>query len=215
MTTRALDWQRNDIQSARRSARLAWSVAGVAGLTAAAAVFAVAMLTPLKRVDPFVIQVDRSTGQTSIVPGLTGRNPISYDISVKRYFIAQYIKDREGWVPLAENEMIHAVDLMSAEEERGRYDGSFSPTNPTSPLIVFKDTPMASINIRSISFLNQNVAEVHYSRTVYGHNAEAMVSRYVAVMTFAITNRPAMESDLTLNPIGFSVSTYQSTPEVQ
>ena len=209
----ALDWQRSDILRAKRSVRLAWSVAGVASLLAIVSVGAVASLAPLKRVEPFVIQVDRSTGQTAIVPGLRGINPMSYDVSVKRYFISQYVKQREGWVPLAENEMYHAVELMSGDEEKKRWAEFFSRSNPASPQNFFKNTPMASIGIRSISFINDDVAEVHYARTIYSHSAQPLVSNYVATLTFTITNRPQLERDLNLDPIGFTVSNYQTSPE--
>lgn len=210
----ALDWQRNDVMRAKRSARLAWMVAGVAGLLAIVSVGAVASLAPLKRVEPFVVQVDRATGQTTIVPGLRGVNPMTYDVTVRRYFISQYVKNREGWVPFAESEMVHAVALMSGDEEKKRFNDFFSRSNPASPQQIFKDTPMASIDIHSISFINDNVAEVHYSRAAYSHVGAPLVSRYVATMTFKITNRPQLERDLNVNPIGFTVSNYQSTPEV-
>jgi type IV secretion system protein VirB8 len=210
----ALDWQRNDLLRAKRSVRLAWSIAGVAGLLAIVSVGAVAALAPLKRVVPFVVQVDKATGQTAIVPGLSGANPMSYDVSVKRYFLSQYVKDREGWTPLAENELIHAVMLMSGDEERARFTQFFSRSNPASPQLLFKDTPMASVEIRSISFINENVAEVHYARTVYSHIGDPLVSNYVATLTFSITNRPQLERDLNVDPIGFTVTNYQTSPEV-
>jgi type IV secretion system protein VirB8 len=209
----ALDWQRNDLQRAKRSVRLAWSVAALSGLLAIVSVGAVAALTPLKRVEPFVIEVDKATGQTSVVPGLHGTNPMTYDVSVKRYFLSRYVKDREGWIPLAENELIHAVLLMSGDEEKRRFTEFFSRTNPVSPQLVFKDTPMVSVAIRSISFLNDNVAEVRYSRTVYSHVGQPLVSNYVATLTFTITNRPQLERDLAVDPIGFTVSNYQTSPE--
>lgn len=210
----ALDWQRSDVQRAKRSVRLAWSVAGIASLLSIVSVGAVAALAPLKRVVPFVVEVDKATGQTALVPGLTGPNPMSYDASVKRYFLSQYVKDREGWIPLAENELIHAVLLMSGDEEKQRFTQYFSRSNPASPQLVFKDTPMASVQIRSISFINENVAEVHYARTVYSHIGDPLVSNYVATLTFTITNRPQLERDLNVDPIGFSVTNYQTSPEV-
>jgi type IV secretion system protein VirB8 len=210
----ALDWQRSDVQRAKRSVRIAWGVASVASLLAMVSVGAVAALAPLKRVVPFVIEVDKATGQTSVVPGLIGTNPMNYDISVKRYFLSQYVKDREGWVPLAENELIHAVLLMSGDEEKQRFSQYFSRSNPASPQIVFKVTPMASVQVRSISFINENVAEVHYARTVYSHVGDPLVSNYVATLTFTITNRPQLERDLNVDPIGFSVTNYQTSPEV-
>jgi len=210
----ALDWQRSELQSAKRSIRLAWTIAGIASLLATVSVGAVAALTPLKRVEAFVIQVDKATGQTTVVPALHGSNPMSYDASVKRYFLSKYVKDREGWIPLAENELIHSVLLMSGDEEKRRFSDYFSRSNPASPQLVFKDTPMASVGIRAISFINENVAEVHYARTVYSHVGQPLVSNYVATLTFTITNRPQLERDLNVNPIGFTVSNYQTSPEV-
>jgi type IV secretion system protein VirB8 len=210
----ALDWQRSDLQRAKRSVRFAWSVAGIASLLSIVSVGAVAALAPLKRVVPFVVEVDKVTGQTSLVPGLTGANPMSYDASVKRYFLSQYVKDREGWLPLAENELIHAVLLMSGDEEKRRFTEFFGRSNPASPQLVFRDTPMASVQIRSISFINENVAEVHYARTVFSHIGDPLVSNYVATLTFTIANRPQLERDLNVDPIGFSVTNYQTSPEV-
>ena len=82
------DWQRNDILRAKWSARVAWMMAVVMAVVAAVAVFALAMLAPLKKVEPYVIQVDRSTGETHILRAMSGSNPIKYDESLKRHLIA-------------------------------------------------------------------------------------------------------------------------------
>src|SRR5690606_17552395 len=61
-----------------RSARIAWSVAIVAGVLAGVSIFAVAGLTPLKTVEPFVVRVDNSTGIVDVVSALTS-TPGTYD----------------------------------------------------------------------------------------------------------------------------------------
>ena len=48
----ATSWDADRLAAARRSAQLAWGVAGLAGLLATAAVVALAALTPLKSVEP-------------------------------------------------------------------------------------------------------------------------------------------------------------------
>ena len=209
-----LSWQANDVLRAKWSARLAWTVAGVAGLLAVAGVAAVAMLAPLKKVTPYVIQVDKSTGQTNILTAMTDAKSVTYDESLKRFFIATYVKDREGWVPLAENEINHAVRLLSSEDERKRWDQYFSIVNPMSPQKQFEVSPMVNIEIKSISFVNEHVAQVRYQRTIFSHSAAPVVSNWNAVVTFDITNKPTLEADLNINPIGFQVGTYQTNPEV-
>src|SRR3546814_2704234 len=59
----AASWERDKLAAAERSKKLAWVVAGVAGALATAGVVAVAALTPLKTVEPYVITVDRNTGE--------------------------------------------------------------------------------------------------------------------------------------------------------
>ena len=63
----AKSWDADRLRAAERSRRLAWTLAGVAGLVAATAVFAVAALTPLKTVEPFVVRVDRATGAVEVM----------------------------------------------------------------------------------------------------------------------------------------------------
>ncbi|MDE2562814.1 MAG: type IV secretion system protein [Sphingomonadales bacterium] len=209
----ARDWERNDILRAKWSARFAWILAVVMGLLAIAAVGALAMLVPLKQVVPYVIQVDRTTGQTRVVNAMTGKNPVSYDESLKRHMIAQYVESREGWVPLAENEMIHTVELMSADEEAHRFDIWFRKTNPQSPQIRFANVPFVKVEIRAISFINPSVAQVRYDQTVYQHTGPAEVGRYIATLTFRITSKPPLDADLQIDPVGFEVTNYQTSPE--
>ena len=68
---------------------------GLAGSLAAgwicalAATVALALLLPLKRVDPFVIRVDNTTGIVDVVPVYTGQGPL--DETVTRYFLTHYV----------------------------------------------------------------------------------------------------------------------------
>ncbi len=213
LTAAGRDWQRNDILRAKWSARFAWGLAIVMTLVALVAIGAVAMLAPLKKVVPYVIQVDRATGQTQLITAMSGQNPATYDASLKRHLIAQYVSNREGWVPLAENEMVHAVNLMSSSEESTRFNQWFASTNPASPQKAFADVPFVKIEIRSISFINDSVAQVRYTQTVYQHAGQASVGRYIATLTFRITNKPPLDADLQINPVGFEVTNYQTSPE--
>lgn len=213
LTAAGRDWQRNDILRAKWSARFAWTLAILMTVMALAAVGAVAMLAPLKKVVPYVIQVDRSTGETKVVAAMSGTNPVTFDDSLKRHMLAQYVTNREGWIPLAENEMVHTVNLMSSTEEAQRYNQWFNIVNPQSPQKVFADVPFVKIEIRSISFINASVAQVRYTQTVFAHTGPAQVGRYIATLTFKITDKPPLDADLQINPVGFQVSNYQTSPE--
>jgi len=89
----ARGWDFDRVQAERRSARRAWVIAAVATTVALAAVVAVAALTPMKSVEPFVIRVDNATGVVDVVPVLKGKSAESE--AVTRYLIPQYVIDRE------------------------------------------------------------------------------------------------------------------------
>ena len=68
--TEARRWDQDRLASALRSRRLAWSAAAVATGLAVIATGAVAMLTPLKSTEPFVIRVDQTTGAVDVMLSL-------------------------------------------------------------------------------------------------------------------------------------------------
>src|SRR3546814_9747580 len=80
----AASWDHDRLIAANRSKRLAWIIAGMAGSLAVTAVAAVAMLTPLKTVAPYVITVDKATGASEIAAPLTGDRQITYHEAVDR-----------------------------------------------------------------------------------------------------------------------------------
>src|SRR5260370_42478992 len=54
----AASWDKDRAQMQRRSARIAWVVAGAGWISTLAGAMALMILMPLKRVEPFVIRVD-------------------------------------------------------------------------------------------------------------------------------------------------------------
>src|SRR3546814_2103001 len=92
----AASWDRDRLLAANRSKRLAWIVAGVASGLAITGVAAVAMLTPLKTVAPYVITVDKATGASEITASMSGNRAITYNEAVAKYFLADYVRNREG-----------------------------------------------------------------------------------------------------------------------
>jgi type IV secretion system protein VirB8 len=85
----AESWDADRAAQFRRSARTAWWVAGAGWLCAVASAMALTILMPLKRVDPFVVRVDNSTGIVDVVPVYTGQ--ATPDEAVTRYFLTHYL----------------------------------------------------------------------------------------------------------------------------
>jgi type IV secretion system protein VirB8 len=85
----AASWDADRLAQALRSARRAWQVAAAGWGCAVASALALALLMPLKRVDPFVVRVDRSTGIVDVVPLYDAH--AGHEQSVTRYFLTHYI----------------------------------------------------------------------------------------------------------------------------
>jgi type IV secretion system protein VirB8 len=206
-------WEHDRTRAAVASKRLAWGVAAgscVLNIVLGGALF---MLAPLKTVVPYVIRVDKTTGETEIVTALKGPQPRTYDDAVNRYFIAQYVRLREGWLNDAARENAYTVMLMSEQLESSRYLAGVESNNKNAPSNIYGDKGFVSIAIRTISFLSPTVAQVRYTKIItIGQNAP-VAQNWNAIITFKYTTAPEHEKDRNINPLGFQVVNYRSDPE--
>ena len=210
----ARSWEHDRVREALRSRTLAWWAAGAAAVVATVALGAVAALAPLKTVVPYVIKVDRSTGQTEIVTALKGPGPRTYEDAVSRYFLAQYVRYREGWLPQAARENAYSVTVMSVPSEQQRYMGVMSASNKTSPQVVIGDGGFVSVGIRSISFLSPTVAQVRFTKVSTVGQSGSTAANWVATISFQYSSAPELERDRMIDPLGFQVVNYRADPEV-
>lgn len=209
----ARTWDHDRLAAAYRSRRLAWIVAGVAGALACASVAAIAALTPLKTVEPYVVRVDRTTGAVDILRGLSGPQPMTYDEAVTKSFLASYVRARESWLPQAAEANFRQVSIMSTPDEQQRWALAFRPTNPSSPQVAYGPAADVQVAIRAITFVAPGVANVRFHRAVR-RGAQLEESDWIATAAFAYTKAPMGEADRLRNPLGFQVSTYRADPEV-
>lgn len=207
-------WDQDRLASALRSRRLAWTVAATAGALAITATVAVVGLTPLKSVEPFVIRVDQATGAVDLARGLSEETePVRYEEAVSKYFLAQYVRAREGYLETAAEESFRLVSILSGPTEQRRWADLFRGTNPASPQNLYGEKADASVSIRAVGFINAEVANVRYRRTVR-RAQQVEESDWIATIGFAYTRAPMTETDRLLNPLGFQVLSYRSDPEV-
>lgn len=161
----ARSWETDRLHRAERSRTLAWMGAGMGWALALAAVVAVAGLTPLKRTELRVVRVDNSTGIVDVITELPDAKS-SYGEAVAKYFAQLYIRYREGYSrELAEEYYTH-VGLLSGGAEQRRYFEAFNPKNPQSPLNVYGTTARVRTQVKSVSFIKEDVALVRYVKEV-------------------------------------------------
>ncbi len=208
----ARSWETNRVMNLVKSEKRAWWVAGGFGVTAVAAVIAVAALAPLKTVEPYVIRVDNSTGIVDIVESIKD-GKTNYDEAVNKYFTQWYVRYREGYSKELAEEYYRNVALMSAGLEQQKYYEWFQPKNPMSPLNVFGPYAKVKIDIKGTSFIKQNVALVRYIKRIERGNDKPQITHWAATITFRYSGSPMAEKDRAVNPLGFQVVEYRNDPE--
>ena len=209
----AASWDHDRLIAAGRSKRLAWIVAGVASCLAIAGVTAVAMLTPLKTVAPYVITVDKATGASEITSPMSHNMPATYNEAVTKYFLADFVRNREGWIPQARQEFFEGVLAMSSRDEQARWTAFYGKDNPKSPQSIFTDLDTVFIAIKSVTFVSKNVAQVRFIKTLQ-HGTSATDTPAIATVTYDTTDTPTTEQQRFKNPLGLEVQTYRADLEV-
>ncbi|WP_198039411.1 virB8 family protein [Bartonella refiksaydamii] len=182
------------------------------GLITIALALAVAALTPLKTVEPFVIRVDNSTGIVETVSALK-ETPNDYDEAITRYFSGKYVRAREGFQASEAENNFRLISLLSSPKEQSRFAQWYAGNNPESPQNIYQNTT-ATVTIKSISFLSKNLVQVRYYKTVRDPNGKENISHWVSILNFSYINAQISTTDRLINPLGFQVSEYRSDPEV-
>ena len=207
-------WDQDRLAAAHRSRRVAWIAAAAATALAVTATCAVALLTPLKTVEPFVVRVDRTTGAVEVMQGLSERpGAVTYEEAVSKYFLARYVRSREGYLDPAAEEDFRLVSILSAATEQRRWADLYRGSNPESPQNLYGATGEALVAIRAIGFIGDGVANVRFRRTVRLAQ-QTIESDWIATIAFTYTRAPMAEADRLRNPLGFQVTSYRADPEV-
>lgn len=209
----ARTWDEHRIATAERSRTTAWCVAGSAALIAAAAVFAVAALTPLHRVEPYVVRVDDVTGQVDVVSTLRETKE-EYGEAVTKHFLLRYLIARESYSRQAAATNYEHVNLFSEKPVARRYYEDFRPENPESPLAQYGTRATVELKVKSIAFIGEKMATVRYTKEVHFKSSDKPErSQWVATIGFRYSSASMQERDRLENPLGFQVTEYRTDPD--
>lgn len=209
----ACDWYADRYQSIFVS-RNRWLVTALVSLALALAqALALVGLVPLKTSVPFVIKEEVSGAVTTVAP-LTGDNSVTYQESARKYFLARYVISRETYDPAGLADNYTSVGLMSDPEEAQEFNKSIAQANPHSPIRVFGQAIKRSIRVKSISFLNERLAQIRLTASDKSRSGTETTSEWVALVGFRFGPASSSESDRLINPLGFYVVSYRLDQEV-
>ena len=214
----AQTWDADRTAQQRHSARAAWWVAGAGWVCAMATAAALMLLMPLKRVDPFIVRVDNSTGVVDVVPVYAGSAAPAEPVT--RYFLTHYLTVCERFnFATAESDYEECGAFHAAQRNQAWY-ALWTATNPASPLNVHKDGSSVRVQVNSVSFFTHasglsDLAQVRYLKAArQGAGGEESYSHWVATVQYAYAQPASDPKTRRWNPLGFKIIDFHSEPEV-
>ena len=211
-------WDTDRLAQAGRAAAVAWRVAIAGWVCALASAAALILLVPLKRVEPYLIRVDNSTGVVDVVPVYTGRAPLGE--AVTRYFLARYVTVCEQFdAVMAQSDYEQCGAFNSARLNQTMY-ARWNRGNPSSPLNLHRDGSTETVRIESVSFLKGTsgaaaLAQVRYARIErQGDGTAGRITHWIASIEYRYDKPPDDPRTRGWNPLGFEVLDLGIEPEV-
>lgn len=198
----------HQLKKEKRYWRLACvAFAGIALLSIAA----IAAMLPLKRVEPYLVKVDKNTGSVEVIRP-DDKQDMKGEASLAEHFINIYLNAREQY--RFDRRMLdyEIVRRFSSESILDDYRQWYYPQNSKSPLLLYGRNKTVSCDVRHISMLDEDTAIIHLQRKIKDTNA-THESNWVVTMSFQWTMRPEKEEDRFLNPFGFQVTQYRKAPD--
>ncbi|GAC1460110.1 MAG: virB8 family protein [Steroidobacteraceae bacterium] len=210
-------WDADRVALADRHTRRAWRVAGAGWICALACAAALAVLMPLKRVEPFVVRVDNSTGIVDVVPVYSGGADMQQTIT--RYFLSHYVSVCERFnFATAESDYEECGAFHAAQRNQAWY-AQWNPTNPASPLNVHKDGSSVRAQVESVSFFQRgsgvmDLAQVRYvTAERSGTGADEHFTHWIATIQYAYAQPSRDPKVRRWNPLGFKVVEFTAETE--
>jgi type IV secretion system protein VirB8 len=214
----AASWDADRAARDRRSARLAWIIAGAGWIAAVLSSVAILILMPLKRVDPFVVRVDNTSGIVDVVPVYAGKADLGEVVA--RYLLTHYVTTCERFnFATAESDYEECGAFHTPLRNQAWY-AAWNPINPASPLNVNRDGSTIRAQVKSVSFFKRSsgatdLAQVRYLKARRtGGGAHEDVTHWIVTIQYAFvdpSNDPKMRR---WNPLGFKVVDFRPEPEV-
>lgn len=189
------------------------------------AVFAVYSLAPLKSVEPYLLKIDEKSGVVQKVEPVA-RNEYAANEAVDRYFVSKYIMARESYNPSILRYNYNMVRVMSTPDVFYLFRGSVDPNDPKSAAAILKGIGVRDIKFKSISYIKNppidgkeevTPTKIMQARFVANDrlpNAPEAPVHNVATVAFEYAILNLNEEEQLINPLGFTVTSYQVQREL-
>ena len=205
----------------KKSEQRAWRCCLLFTLIAVLQGIGLLCLLPLKSIEPFIIRVDNNTGLVDVVSTLTSHGKVKQQAQevLDKYWLAQYVRHREGYQWETRSYDRKLVGLMSSDIVQQDYAAQTDPElNSQAPIVLYGQQAQVVTQINAISFIasekakneQRTTALVRYSKQLKRTGEVHPLTHWVATITFVYRNAPMSLQDRQLNPLGFQVLSYRN-----
>ena len=209
----AATWDQDKVEAARSSRRIAWYVASAAAFIAVLEAIALIVLMPLKKVEPYTLLVDRTTGFVQGINPIDAQK-IAPEAALTQSFLMQYVVARESFDLSTLQPNYRKVALFSADRARSTYLSRMQASNSESPLNLYPRDTVVEARVKSVSPVGQDTAFVRFDTVRMDANGQVQPpNSWVAVIRYRYTGEPMKLEDRFVNPLGFQVFQYRRDPE--
>ena len=204
-------WEDEIHRTLRRSRNRAWGAAAISSGFTAMSLGALLLLIPLKSFEPYVVEVDKTTGFIEIARALKP-GAMSENEAVTVANIVRYVRARETYNPRELKANYDLAQLYSTSTASKELRREFEPSNPNAKNKVLGPDVRVEVNIKSVSFLNKTTASVRFSTLTKRQDTE-QTEHWVAVIKFKYTSAPLENVYRFDNPLGFQATEYRRDQE--
>ncbi len=212
----AASWDADRVAASERSVRTAWRVAVGACVLTVAAILALMLLMPLKRVDPFVIRVDNATGIVDVVPVFAGQATMPEVVT--RYFLDHYLTVCERFNFSTAESDYEECSSFHAPARHQEWMTLWDRSNPESPLNRYKDGSSLRALVSAITFFKrgsgtEDLAQVRYVKAHRTGNGSEKRSYWIATIQY-VYGTPSKDPRMRRwNPLGFKIVDVRTEAE--
>jgi type IV secretion system protein VirB8 len=184
-------------------------------VAAALGVYTVLKLTPLKTVEPFIIQIEERSGITQLVEPVD-RERIGGKEALDNYFLWYYVRARETYHPSDQRRNWEITRVMSNAQTFESFLNETSPSNPKSARSVLGNLGTRTVSGPTFIYLNNPEKNVVQVRFVVEENFRQSKTRYpkIATIEYDFFDLQLTRAQRLLNPLGFQVVNYRLDDEV-
>jgi type IV secretion system protein VirB8 len=206
-----VDWETSLVANESRSRRTAWQVAGAASLVALVEAGALVGLTPLHSVVPYVVTVDRATGDAMVTPSasrLSATNELN-----DKHWVAEYVSARQRYLFRLLQHDYDTVQRFSDPAVWSSYAAIYEGDKALDTQ--YGDQTEILPRILSITVNEPGIATVRLEIATHAATGEVRTQRYIATVRYQYRlSARSRESELIENPFGFRVTGYHLDEEL-